>query len=411
MTYLVAKEFNYELRFAGKSELVKSAVIVIPNGLSYHDPDSTSTVITSDLSVFPEDEDGNVINFKSVEDAQAWIDVNKDNIQFEIKNGNELHAIRQDVLINKMYRSVNLTDNKNKEWSVQGYTDGKNFFFAKEALQVLNDHWDSDMDDNTGFTFRKNGDVILHDGLQDLDLPVKMVNGLYKFPERWNWIEVAKMNDGRDLNDQMFSDNTIKYTVMVGDYIAVIGEDAVYDDSMSVVTIYRNEDFPNGDYIAMIPFDKKGIETAIKNYITEEYLQIESADEKQSSQKNDFISYCSSRTSELPASKDSFGNIYPTLLKCSINGVPDCSIISVPENENALCWIDNNGQRHIDYNNAPDVYAAYMSFDQIDSRFLEQLKIHWDGLFMDEQIDLYKSRDLVSDSLSKEDEPVYYVQL
>jgi hypothetical protein len=116
------------------------------------------------------------------------------------------------------------------------------------------------------------------------------------------------------------------------------------------------------------------------------------------------------RKSALDAVKDSSGTYYQPLLKCMINNIPDCYIISVPGQENALCWLDNNLDKHIDYNNAADVFAANMSFDQIDERFYDLILSHWDGLMMDEQIELYRNRDHVSEAISEMvDESEFYV--
>ena len=149
--------------------------------------------------------------------------------------------------------------------------------------------------------------------------------------------------------------------------------------------------------------DKKGIVGNIENYIRTTYPISDSY--------RRFAHYCVSKSSVLENSLDNEGNSYQTLLKCKINDQPS-SIVHIPEKENSLCWIDENHQLHIDDNNAPDIFAAKMDFEQIDQRYYDQLFIHWKGLMMDEQIALYESRDLVSENLSAGDDgPQFYVQL
>ena len=83
---LVAKDFTYSLMVddnpAGD---ITGYVIVIPNGIKFEDGDSI------DLVVYAEDEDGNVLNFKSLQEAQNWIDTYKDNLHFHWE-WKELHA-------------------------------------------------------------------------------------------------------------------------------------------------------------------------------------------------------------------------------------------------------------------------------------------------------------------------------
>ena len=576
---LVAKEFNYELSYAGTKQTVNSAVIVIPNGLRYSDPDNSIRVITTDLVIYPEDENGDTINFHSVKEAQDWIDLYQDKIQFEVKNRDELHAIRNEFLIKEYYDTVLLTDNADNNWTVQGYTDGKSYYFTSDGLNQLNMNWKKDPSDDTYFIFKNYGEVILHDGLQDLELPVKEENGLYKFPERWNWIKVENKKDqesifgegasdqekeierirellsdyiyktegvcpgmvestiasdnelvaslvnirrmdnpkgfiedyieqaGFDLdkvsdlpnisswslspifdsdlqatseafkmgiikgaydfgewedvlygiddvslrmalnemaddgviaktdhNDKVLKDlglkesdlaavsipddelmklgmykqkeqsDIIPKTINIEGYIAEIGDDAVYDSDSSVVYFYKGEkNYDLGNVYEKRPMDKKGIVGSIEDYIRTTYPTSDSY--------RRFAHYCASKSSVLEDVLDNEGNSYQTLLKCKINDQPS-SIVHIPEKENSLCWIDENHQLHIDDNNAPDIFAAKMDFEQIDQRYYDQLFIHWKGLMMDEQIALYESRDLVSENLSAGDDgPQFYVQL
>jgi len=513
---LVAKEFNYELSYAGKKEMIRSAVIVVPNGLSYHNPDSTSTVITSDLTVFPEDKNGNTINFSSVEEAQAWIDAYKDNLQFEIKNGNELHAIRNEFLIEQLYDSVMITDDKNRKWNVEAYTDGKAFFFTRESLSKLNDYWNSYFQtedyNHVFFEFHKNGSIDFHDEQQDIVLPLKEENSLFKFPIRWPWITIdqkdlnasdelaektqseckrihdhlvkyIKDNHGKcpgmvesiissdddlvnslvnirrmdvpveflDMYDEAIQDPSVDLNSLISKntwsndsmYISDIEasavavklgyidgiydfsewEDALYDISFDLAkkldqiaddgVIAKTEH--NKEILLSLGLSEKDLynmtmtDGAIERLAKHEDTPAIDRSDK-SSNMIDFENYCSSRLSDLNKTVDLSGNEYHTLMFCEIGNEYDVPVVYIQGKENSLCWIDSNGTKHIDNNNAPDIMAARMNFESIDQKYYDQLIIHWNGLMMDKQIDLYKSRDLVSESISKDDETEYFVQ-
>lgn len=83
---MVPKEFTYTLHIDNSSQDVTSYVVVIPNGLKALDGS------TMDAVVYAEDENGNKINFSSIDEAQKWIDTYKDNLSFHVKNRDELHA-------------------------------------------------------------------------------------------------------------------------------------------------------------------------------------------------------------------------------------------------------------------------------------------------------------------------------
>lgn len=87
MRNLEAQPIDYDLWIDDtKQETIHSAVIVIPGGIRYNDGGSC------DLVVYAEDENGNVINFASVDEAQAWIDAYGNDALFHIENRDELHA-------------------------------------------------------------------------------------------------------------------------------------------------------------------------------------------------------------------------------------------------------------------------------------------------------------------------------
>ena len=82
---MVAQEFNYTMQYGDQSSDVNAAVIIIPGGLMINGE-------PADLTVYAEDENGEVINFKSVEEANDWINKYKDDVEFHVEQGNELHA-------------------------------------------------------------------------------------------------------------------------------------------------------------------------------------------------------------------------------------------------------------------------------------------------------------------------------
>lgn len=79
MTTLQAKSFNYSVTYQGKTESVSSAVIVIPNGCKDQDGVFYDAVVSA-VNIH-----GERIRFESVEEAQRWIDENRDNIEFRFE--------------------------------------------------------------------------------------------------------------------------------------------------------------------------------------------------------------------------------------------------------------------------------------------------------------------------------------
>ena len=488
------KEFKYELRYGGKNygEIIYPT-IVVPKGLRMQEVDSPIVSIL-DLMILPEDENGNVINFSSVEEAQDWIDTYGDKCQFVVKNGNELHAIRNDFILNELYTSVFLTDDVNKSWSVRAYTDDKAYYFTRDSLEQLNEFWSSNSSD-AHFRFANDGTVYLHDDIQDLVLPLKEENGVYKFPVRWNWEKVNPLTSSYDwitdtdleinrirelLRSHIensdgscpgFAESTIasdnKYvSSLVNIRRMDIPRDYLYDfssegrispDSMNIdalnswgnVPIFENDlqavveavelGFGDGIYdfsewedilydvdddlkkaldeiaddgpvimtrhntsvLRSLGLTEKDLDhlTMTHEALLRQRQQI-TATPVANDLNNDFQNYCIDKKSVMDMISDNQGRSYQPLLRCKINGMPDCSIVYIQGQENALCWVDGNGNTHIEYNNAPDVFAANMAFDQIDERFYDQLIANWDGLMMNEQIELYRNRDRVSEAIS-----------
>lgn len=59
------------------------------------------------LPLYCEDEDGNVIDFKSLEEAKNWIDKYKDKFKIKIKHGDEIHAeIIEESINNHTYTYI-----------------------------------------------------------------------------------------------------------------------------------------------------------------------------------------------------------------------------------------------------------------------------------------------------------------
>ena len=83
---LVAKEFNSTLSYGGEETDIQSAVVIIPNAFK----DSNGE--TTDAIVHCEDLTGEEINFKTVEEAQDWIDSYGKDCLYRIDNNNNLCA-------------------------------------------------------------------------------------------------------------------------------------------------------------------------------------------------------------------------------------------------------------------------------------------------------------------------------
>ena len=218
---------------------------------------------------------------------------------------NEFIVNTDDLLFNTNYlKQVHVCDYQDAEWSVTALYDGDNYFFTKDELLKLDSYWDEGMGDNSAIVFNDDGSVFLHDSLQGKDFQIMSINGLYKFPISWNWIERSIM-----------------------------------------------------------------------------------------SQKDEFNNYCKNKTETLPVSDDAFGNNYPTIMKCTINDLPNCSVVYVDNKVDSLCYIDEDKQLHIDKNTTPDYFAVQMNFDKIDKSYLSLLNDYWDGLNLDEVMNIYKNRE------------------
>lgn len=83
---LVAKEFNSTLSYGDEETDIQSAVVIIPNAFK----DSNGE--TTDAIVHCEDLTGEEINFKTVEEAQDWIDSYGKDCLYRIDNNNNLCA-------------------------------------------------------------------------------------------------------------------------------------------------------------------------------------------------------------------------------------------------------------------------------------------------------------------------------
>lgn len=236
-------------------------------------------------------------------------------------NNNILHAlglsdsvlkefiVNTDDLLNTNYlKQVQVCDYQDAEWSVTAFYDGDNYFFTKDELLKLDSYWDEGMGDNSAIVFNDDGSVFLHDSLQGKDFQIMSINGLYKFPISWNWIEVSNV-----------------------------------------------------------------------------------------SYKSIFNEYCKGKISSLNKSEDVLGNQYPTIMKCTINDLPNCSVIYVPNKVDSLCYIDSNKQLHVDDNTVPDFLAVRMQFDEIDQNYLSALNEYWDGLRLDEVMEVYQNREYVNE--------------
>ena len=82
---LKAKPFVYDLTYGETTTRISEGVIVLENGARLDGK-------LIDVPVYAEDENGKVLNFDSVDDAQAWIDKHRGNLTLHIQHGDELHA-------------------------------------------------------------------------------------------------------------------------------------------------------------------------------------------------------------------------------------------------------------------------------------------------------------------------------
>lgn len=88
---LVAKPFSMTMYYKGEETPVESAVVVVPNAIKYHDGTVTDGVVAC------EDPDtGEVINFKTVDEAQEWIDSFGEDCLYRM-DGGTLHAVPKEL--------------------------------------------------------------------------------------------------------------------------------------------------------------------------------------------------------------------------------------------------------------------------------------------------------------------------
>lgn len=85
-----AKPFNYTISYGGKSFPVNAAVVIIPNAL--HTPNGQ----VMEASIHCLDESGREINFKSVEEAQEWIDTLGRDARIEVRRS-DIYAVPKGV--------------------------------------------------------------------------------------------------------------------------------------------------------------------------------------------------------------------------------------------------------------------------------------------------------------------------
>lgn len=75
--------FNYTLKFNGKSTPVKCVVLVLPE---------SSKKYGMDIVVYPENEDGDTLNFRNVNEAKDYLDKYDGRLSIENKR-NEIHLV------------------------------------------------------------------------------------------------------------------------------------------------------------------------------------------------------------------------------------------------------------------------------------------------------------------------------
>lgn len=93
MIELKVKPFGYDIVYLHNNvkERVEGAIVVVPNGWRWED-----TGEFQDIVVFTHDEEGKHIGFKTIEDAQNYIDRYRDDFEFEWYR-DELHAFIKEV--------------------------------------------------------------------------------------------------------------------------------------------------------------------------------------------------------------------------------------------------------------------------------------------------------------------------
>lgn len=82
---ITIEEFNYTCRYADTEWKVKSFVLVIKDCYKFKDGS------TMDATIYAENEDGEVINFHTYEEAEEYLNKYEKRFKFEIKHRDELH--------------------------------------------------------------------------------------------------------------------------------------------------------------------------------------------------------------------------------------------------------------------------------------------------------------------------------
>lgn len=86
---LKVESFSYEIVHipTNTRERVEGAILVIPNGWKWDDGFYTNMVVRAHGT------DEKEIEFKSVDDAQRYLDEYRNSLEFEWRNRDELHAL------------------------------------------------------------------------------------------------------------------------------------------------------------------------------------------------------------------------------------------------------------------------------------------------------------------------------
>ena len=97
--------FPFDMEYDDKTDHFESYIIESPAVLSngYH------------LPLYCEDENGEVINFLSLEAAKKWIDVFDGKFKLEVKHGNEVHAVINSEEINESFEDEHGVESINEE--------------------------------------------------------------------------------------------------------------------------------------------------------------------------------------------------------------------------------------------------------------------------------------------------------
>lgn len=166
---MVAKEFNYTLNYGGKSSDVSSAVIVIPDAVKFDNK-------LSDLVIYAEDENGKVLNFSSVDEANDWINKYKDTANFHWER-DELHASPKNI--DEAYVPSDRFIKRDKDILKREISKGKAWDevlvnLGYECVDPSCTAWSKDTDDGTiVFSFE---DFNEEDEIEDKEIHCSMVD-------------------------------------------------------------------------------------------------------------------------------------------------------------------------------------------------------------------------------------------